>query len=207
MTEFSGPVWSLQTADCWVGREKKSPSESRCSSLLHPYPTIPCTICCSLSTQAEWEKDVLNKDWLVWILNGSPTCKWPGGKNSWRLHWASSHSSIFLSTCPLRGMEHHSSERKIPCASRTDRAVIGILYQFYAWALRYSQMMFYSFGLLRNCSSIPARILSSALHWLSSFSTKMGRSKMLKFAQCSWWLLLGCFFYFGPDCSLCFCML
>lgn len=59
-------------------------------------------------------------------------------------------------------------------------------------------MMVCSFGLLRNCSSVPARILSSALHWLSYFSTKMGRSEMLKFAQCySWWLLLGCS-CFGP---------
>lgn len=56
-----------------------------------------------------------------------------------------------------------------------------------------------SFGLLRNCSSIPARILSSALHCLSYFSTKMGRSEMLKFAQCySWWLLPGCSSCFGP---------
>lgn len=146
---------------------------------------MPRTLCCSLSTWAEWEKDVLNKDWLVCILKGSPTCKWPGGgeKNSWRLHWASSRSSIFLSTCPLRGMEHHSLEHKMRCASNSDRALIGILNQFYAWGLKYWQMMFCSFGLLRNCSSDPARIWSSALHWLSYFSTKMGRSKMLEFCS------------------------
>jgi len=96
-------------------------------------------------------------------------------------------------------MERHSLEHKICCAFNNDYAVVGILKQFYAWGLKYWQMMVCSFGLLRNCSSVPARILSSALHWLSYFSTKMGRSKMLKFVQSySWWLLLGCSFCFGP---------
>lgn len=81
-------------ANSWLLTQRGKPAtrESLCSSLLHPYPTIPCcSVACCSPFNRHWEKDVLwDKDWLVWIRKGVSYLLMTQ-KHSCRLSWAFSH--------------------------------------------------------------------------------------------------------------------